>query len=78
MTPHGTYQPISVDAAEDGSIRGLSVALGLELRWVAGVLRFWDPLTGEYLPDLTEAKAQRDAALVRMRQLEAELGRQQN
>ena len=78
LTPDGLYQPITVDTAEDGAVRGLSEVLGVELRWVAGVLRFWDPATGDYMPDLTEAKAQRDAALERVQQLEAELRRQQN
>ena len=78
LTPDGFYQPITVDTAEDGAVRGLSEVLGVELRWVAGVLRFWDPATGDYMPDLTEAKAQRDAALERVQQLEAELRRQQN
>ncbi len=82
LTPDGSYDPIPVDTAEDGSTRGLSAVLGLELRWVAGAIRFWNPATVEYLPDLAEAKAQRDAALdardaalERVRQLEAELRR---
>ena len=92
LLPDGSYQPIPVDTAEDGSTRGYSAVLGVELRWVLGALRFWDPTTGSYLPDLTEAKAerdaalnerdsalaQRDAALERVRQLEAELGRELN
>ena len=85
LLPDGSYQPIPVHTAEDGSTRGYSAVLGVELRWVAGVLRFWDPATGDYMPDLTEAKAerdmaldQRDAALERVRQLEAELGRERN
>ena len=89
---NGRYEPISVDTGDDGIIRGYSVALDLELHWYDGRLRFWDPKTGEYLPDLTEAKtqrddavaqrdeaiAQRDAAEERIRQLEAELERRQS
>ncbi len=78
LTPEGLYEPITVDTAEDGAIRGLSEVLGVELRWVAGALRFWNPATGDYMPDLTEAESQRNAALERVRQLEAELRRQQS
>ena len=76
----GQYGPMPVNTMNNGVVRGYSPVLGLELRWVEGKLRFWDPATGEYLPDLTEAKAQtaaaiaqRDAAEERIRQLEAEL-----
>ena len=54
------YEPIPVEEGSDGVIRGYSEALQLELHWYRGWLRFWDPATGEYLPDLTETKAQRD------------------
>ena len=84
---NGVYEPIEVEAGPDGISRGYSVALGLELHWVTGRLRFYDPVTQEYLTDLTEAKAQRDDAVAkrddaiaqrdaaeeRIRQLEAEL-----
>ena len=59
---NGRYEPIQVDTGEDGIIRGYSPALALELHWHHSRLRFWNPVTGEYLPDLTEAKAQRDGA----------------
>ena len=78
------YEPITVASGTDGVIRGYSAALGLELHWDDGRLRFWDPNTGEYLPELTEAKAQRDAAIdqrdaamERVRLLEEELARRQ-
>ena len=57
-----SYEPIPVEVGSDGIIRGYSAALQLELHWYHGLLRFWDPSTGEYLPDLTEAKGQRDDA----------------
>ena len=56
------YEPIPVETGADGIIRGYSAALQLELHWHRGLLRFWDPATREYLPDLTESKAQRDEA----------------
>ena len=58
---NGELVPIPVVAGTDGILRGYSEVLGLELHWDSGILRFWDPTTAEYLPDLTEAKAQRDA-----------------
>ena len=54
----GGYEPIPTETMADGVIRGYSPALDLELRWVDGVLWFWDPATRDYLPDLTEAKGQ--------------------
>ncbi len=75
LLPNGAYEPMPTNRMDDGVVRGYSVALGLELRWVEGALRFWEPATGEYLPDLAEATAQRDAALERVRRLEAELRR---
>ena len=59
---NGAYAPIELSADADGMIRGHSSALGLDLCWDRGWLRFYDPVAGEYLPDLAEAKAQRDAA----------------
>ena len=87
-----SYEPIPVETGSDGIIRGHSAALQLELHWHQGRLRFWNPATGEYLPDLTETKAQRDAAQrradeeqaarlaaeARIRELEAELNRRQS
>ena len=56
------YEPIPVETGSDGIIRGYSEALQLELHWYHGLLRFWNPATGEYLPNLTETKAQLDDA----------------
>ena len=57
----GAYQPIPLSTNADGVIWGRSAVLGLDLCWDSGRLRFYDPVAGEYLPDLTESKAQRDA-----------------
>ena len=62
LLPNGEYEPIPVTTLPDGVIRGYSAVLDLELRSDAGKLRFWDPSTGEYLPDLTESKAQTAAS----------------
>ena len=86
---NGKYEPIPVATGADGIIRGYSTVLELELHWYESRLRFWNPVTGEYLPDLTEAKAQRDdaetraegertarlAVEARVSELEAELNR---
>ena len=79
---NGELVPIPVVTGADGILRGYSEALGLELHWDNGILRFWDPTTSEYLPGLTEAKSQRDAeaaarqaAEERVRQLESQLRR---
>ena len=81
----GRYVPIEVTGGDGDVIRGYSAALDLELHWYDGSLRFWDPHAGEYLPELTEAKAQRDiaiaqrdAAVEQVRQLETELARLQS
>ena len=66
----GRYEPISVELGTDGIHRGYSTALGLELHWEEGRLRFFAPETGEYLPNHVESWAQRDQA-------QAELGRAQ-
>ena len=79
------YEPISL--ADDlpgklyGMLSGYSDALGLYLCWDAGSLRFYNPQTDAFLMTreeaesaLAEVQAERDAALERIRQLEAELG----
>ena len=87
----GVYQPISVDTGNDGIIRGYSPALELELHWHNRRLRFWNPATQVYLPDLIEAlaalatgqselateRAARQSAEEEVRRLLAELQRQQ-
>ena len=73
----GAYQPISVETGDDGIIRGYSPALGLELHWHDRRLRFWNPSTQAYLPDLNEALAaltaeRRELAAERVARLEVE------
>jgi len=82
----GGYEPIPVSEDRSGKLFGMSSGysevLGLYLCWDEGNLRFYDPNTDEFLMDpqqletaLAEAQAARDAALERIRQLEAESGR---
>ena len=70
---NGQSEPLPLDTSADGVIRGYSPVLGLELHWDAGQLRFYDPAAvGDYLPDLTDALAQRDAEAAARAVAEAE------
>ena len=71
LLPGGVYQPVELRTDADGVIRGYSPILGLELCWDHGRLRFYDPQTGQYLPDgketialwkSAEARAEAEAA----------------
>ena len=57
----GEYRPIEMQQNPEGIIWGRSPALGLDLCWYAGRLRFYDPVTGSYLRNLTEAEAEIDS-----------------
>ena len=57
----GEYRPIEMQQNPEGIIWGRSPALGLDLCWYAGRLRFYDPVTGSYLHNLTEAEAEIDS-----------------
>ena len=59
----GAYEPLPLHRGRDGVIRCYSPVLGLELHWDDGRLRIYDPAAGEYMPDMAEAKAQRDSAI---------------
>ena len=52
----GTYAPVPLREDADGVIRGHCEVLGLYICWDDGRLRFWDPMTGEYLSNLTETR----------------------
>ena len=57
----GVYQPIEITRTPEGIYRGYSAVLALELHWVAGELRFWNPATGDYVPDIATHRLQREA-----------------
>jgi hypothetical protein len=67
----GAYLPIEMNTSDEGVIWGHSEVLGLDLCWDRGRLRVWEPVSREYLPDLQEALAQRDAAISALGQIEA-------
>ena len=46
---NGVYVPIHVEKIDDAHYHGYSAALGLELRWEYGHLRWYDPSTRTYL-----------------------------
>ena len=57
----GVYEPIPIDELPGGVFRGYSAALGLELHWCEGRLRFGNPATRTYLPDWLEMQDLWDA-----------------
>ena len=87
----GSYGPIPIDQIDAETLQGYSTVLDLYLRWEHGQLGWYDPATGQHIlryddqrdrADAAEALAGteregRIAAEMRIRQLEAELERQQ-
>ncbi len=81
----GKYRPIDVEEV-DGKYVGVSDVLGLEFHANAEWFRFFDPISGEYLPDYQEnqqaqveaetlartERAAREAAEARLAAMEAE------
>ena len=61
----GEYEPVEIVGEPDGLIWGHSEALGLDLCWDDGELRFRDPLTGEFLPTPEERRAAQESAEAR-------------
>ena len=52
----GAYRPLPA-LVDNGSRTIRSEALGLDLRAESGALRFWDPVTGQYLKNHAQATA---------------------
>ena len=46
---NGEYEPIEIEVLGEGRLRGYSEALGLYVCWEDGMLRFFDPVSGNYL-----------------------------
>ena len=55
----GAYQPIPIHQANEGHYWGRSEVLGLSLCWEEGQLRFWDPVTQQYLTTYMEEREAR-------------------
>ena len=62
---NGAYESIPTPEGADGVVSGYSAALRLELHWVDGNLRLWDPVSGRYLETHLEVIAARSAAEAR-------------
>ena len=62
LTPAGVYEPIRVEQTAERLYRGYSTVLNLELHWDDGKLRFWNPNTGDYVPDIADNRVGREAA----------------
>ena len=80
----GEYCRLEMRRDEEGRTWGSSPALGMDLCWDEGRLRFYDPVTGEFRRNLLESEAAlqsereaREDAQARIRQLEEELRRRQ-
>ena len=56
----GRYEPIQIDELPDGSLRGHSAILNVDLRWTDGQLHWHDPATGERVASL---ESEREARL---------------
>lgn len=76
----GEYRRLAMRAEGDGSIWGRSAILNLDLWWIDGDLRFWDPVAEQWLLNQEEehdgriaAEARAVSAEARVAQLEAEL-----
>ncbi len=73
----GEYRRFRMTADPDGTVRGYSPALGLELRRESGLIRFWNPDTQSYLPTLEESEAaRREAEAAELRERLRQLGHQ--
>ena len=79
----GEYEPLEMHHESDGSVWAHSDALNLDLWWMDGDLRYWDPVKEEWLrtPEESEealraaearAAAERDARLVEAVRADAE------
>ena len=86
---NGAYEPIQLEINSDGLAIGYSVPLGLSLCVQEGMhpiadnvrmdrLLFYNPETGSYIRNLAAMQADLAAAQARIRELEAELRRQQS
>ncbi len=80
----GEYRLLEMRRDDEGRIWGSSPALGMDLCWDDGRLRFYDPVTGEFRRNMVELEAAlqsereaREDAQARIRQLEEELRRRQ-
>ena len=65
------YRPLTINRDPDGMLWGYSPILDLEICWDRGQVRFRDPYTREFLPDIEQVQAGREAAEARADNAEA-------
>ena len=71
----GHYQPIEIEWLDESRCRGYSEALGLYLCWENGELRFYDPVSEDYLRNHYEEAARAESERQARLEAEAELRR---
>ena len=67
----GEYRRIQLRHESDGRTWSHSEILGLDLWWSDGKLRFWNPMTGNWLLSHEEAQAWADEEYVRAEEAQA-------
>ena len=72
------YQPVDIVTMDEFYYWGHSEALGLDVCWENGQLRWYDPAAQRYLRTFDEEAEERVAAEERVRELEAEIRRLQS
>lgn len=70
----GKYEPIEIEWLDDNRCRGYSDALGLHLCWEYGELRWFDPVSENYLQTYEEVVEQAERAEAELQRLRAQLG----
>ena len=63
---NGEYEELPLHTEPDGMIWGHSPALGLDICWDRGRLRFFDPNTGEWLRNFAEERERANAAVAHL------------
>ena len=71
----GGYQPLEVEWMDEERCRGWSQTLGLYVCWERGQLRFFDPVSQEYLRTHDDEADRADAEAVLRERAEAEVAR---
>ena len=71
----GQYEPVPIETVEEGVLQGYSNVLNLLLRWDHGHLGWHDPETGQHIATFAQERVRAEAAVARVRELEAELDR---
>ena len=61
----GEYRELEMVRGVDGSVRGHSATLGLELHWEEGRLRFYDPVGERWLENMDETGMRAEMAETR-------------